>query len=221
MLARQVGDRERICSLLISLGATAGEQGHPKQAESYFLEGLELARQIGHREWISALLSNLGEAASEMEDYSQAEAYFQEGLDVARQLEHREWICGLLINLGIATRKQGNYSQAEICLGESLNLAHRLGRPEMTSHALYEYGNLCLSQQQIEKAEGNFREMRATISRGDQDLLALAYYGLARTAAIQGNFLEAQQLGEMSVTTLEGMGHHTAKEVRYWLDTIT
>ena len=155
-----------------------------------------------------------------MEDYSQAGSYFQEGLDVARQLEHREWICGLLINLGIASRKQGNYSQAENYLGESLNLAHRLGRPEMTSNALYEFGNLCLNQRQVEKAEASFREMLTTVSEGDDDLLALANYGLARTAAVKGDLLEARKLGEMSVMTLEGMGHRNANEVREWLNII-
>ena len=219
-LAHQVGDRNRICTILINLGATAGEQGNFRQAEEYFQEGLMLARQIGHREWISALLSNLGEAESELGHYSQAEAYFQEGLHLARQMENREWICGLLINLGLATRKQENYSQAEVYFLESLALAHQLGRLEMTSHALYEYGNLCLNQRQIEKAEATFREMLTTVSEGDQDLLALAHFGLARTAAAQSNFLEAKKLGKLSLTTLEGMGHRNAKDVRNWLDTI-
>jgi tetratricopeptide (TPR) repeat protein len=219
-LARQVGDRERICSLLINLGATAGEQGHHKQAESYFLEGLELARQIGHREWISALLSNLGDASGELGNFAQAEVYFQEGLTLARQMGHREWICALLINMGSTLRKQGNYRQAEDYFQESLALARQLGRTDMISHALYEYGNLCLNQRQIENAEASFREMLTTVSEGDDDLLALANYGLARTAAAKGNLLEARKLGEMSVTTLERMGHRNANEVREWLDTI-
>ena len=62
--------------------------------------------------------------------------------------------------------------------------------------------------------------MLDTISVGDQDLLALAQFGLARIAAIHGNFLEARKLGEVSATTLEGMGNRTAPEVRNWLNTI-
>jgi tetratricopeptide (TPR) repeat protein/DNA-binding XRE family transcriptional regulator len=221
MLARQVGDRERICSLLINLGVTAGEQGNHKLAESYFLEGLELARQIGHREWISALLGNLGDVAGELGNFVQAEVYFQEGLTMARQMGHREWICALLINMGLTLRKQGNYRQAKDYLRESLALARQLGRPDMISHALYESGNLCLNQQQVKKAEASFREMLTTVSEGDQDLLALANYGLARTAAAKGNLFEARKLGEMSVMTLERMGHRRAEEVRNWLDTIS
>lgn len=220
-LARQVGDRERICSLLINLGATAGEQGNYRQAEEYFQEGLTIARQIGHREWISALLGNLGDAVGELGNFAQAEVYFQEGLRLARQMGHREWICALLINMGLTLRKQGNYRQAEDYLQESLALARQLGRPDMISHALYEDGNLSLNRQQVEKAEASFHEMLTTVSEGDDDLLALANYGLARTAAAKSNFLEARKFGEMSVMTLEEMGHRNAKEVRDWLDTLS
>ena len=219
-LARQVGDRERICSLLINLGATAGEQGNYRQAEEYFQEGLTIARQIGHREWISALLGNLGDAVGELGNFAQAEVYFQEGLTLARQMGHREWICALLINMGLTLRKQGNYRKAEDYLQESLALARQLGRPDMISHALYEYGNLCLNQQRVEKGEASFREMLTTVSEGDDDLLALANYGLARTVAVKGDLLEARKLGEMSVMTLEGMGHRNANEVRDWLNII-
>ena len=219
-LAHQVGDRNRICTILINLGATAGEQGNFRQAEEYFQEGLMLARQIGHREWISALLSNLGEAESELGHYSQAEAYFQEGLHLARQTEHREWICALLINLGLTLRKQGNYPQADLSFQEVLTLAQQLDRPEITSTALYEYGNLYLVQQRENAAETCFQKMLSAIPEGSQELLALAHYGLARTAALQGNFDEALRLGEESVTALKEMGHRTEQEVRSWLDTI-
>ncbi len=127
----------------------------------------------------------------------------------------------LLINMGLTLRKQGNYRQAKDYLRESLALARQLGRPDMISHALFEYGNLCLNQQQVKKAEASFREMLTTVSEGDDDLLALANYGLARTVAAKGNLFEARKLGEMSVMTLERMGHRRAEEVRNWLDTIS
>lgn len=220
VLARQVGDRARISSMLINLGVTAGMQGRHAQAEVYFQEGLLLARQIGHREWMSVLLTNLGGAADEQGNYAQAESYFQEGLDLAHQLGHREWISALLISLGSTTRKQGNYPQAEIYFQESLRLARQLGRPEITSTALYEYGTLYLNQRKIEAADAVFHEMLTIISEGDQDLIALARYGLARTAAAQGNIDEARRLGGLSLTALEAMEHRYSQEVRHWLNSI-
>jgi tetratricopeptide (TPR) repeat protein/transcriptional regulator with XRE-family HTH domain len=220
-IARQIGDREQICSLLINLGVTTGEQGDYVQAETSFQEALALARQIGDREKICTLLANLGNLVAELGDDVQAETYFQEGLIIARQIGHREWISILLINLGSIAQKQGDYAQAEVYLREGLTIARQVGRPRITINALYEYGNLYLNRQQIEATEAIFREMLTAIPAGDQELLALAHYGLARTAAARGNMQEAQHFGEASATALEAIGHRNAKEVRDWLDRTT
>jgi tetratricopeptide (TPR) repeat protein/transcriptional regulator with XRE-family HTH domain len=220
IFARQVGDREQICTLLSNLGSTVADQGNFAQAEVYYEEGLVLARQIGDREQICLLLLNLGDAIGELGNYAEAEVYFQEGLVLARQIEHREWITALLINLGLLMQKLGNYSEAEVYLQESLTLARQAGRPRITYAALYAYGKLYLDQNQVEAAETTFHEILTTIREGDQDLLALAQYGLARVAAANGNIQEAQELGEASLAALEAMGHRNAKEVRDWLNLI-
>jgi tetratricopeptide (TPR) repeat protein/transcriptional regulator with XRE-family HTH domain len=219
-LARQTGDLEQTCLLLINLGATVGAQGNYSQAEDYFREGLALARQIGHRELISLLLSNLGATVVEQGNYSQAEDYFREGLALARQIGHREWTSFLLINLGMAARKQREYERAEVYLHESLALAQSIDNPQIISTALYEYGNLYLDQKQTKRAEVSFHEMLSSIPAGDQELLALAHYGLARTAAAQGNIQDARRLGETSVSTLESIGHRNVQEVKEWLHSI-
>ncbi len=220
-LARQVGDRERICTILINLGVTAGERGDQAKEEVYYQEGLVLARQIGHREWISLLLTNLGDMAADQGNYAQAEDYFQEGLMLARQIGHLEWISALLGNLGLMASKQGNYVQAEVQLRESLGIARQISRPLVTANALYEYGNLYLNWRKLEAAAASFHEMLTAIPQGDQELAALAQYGLARIAAAYGNINEAHKMGEASATVLETMGHRNAKEVRNWLETIT
>ncbi|MBV9232337.1 MAG: tetratricopeptide repeat protein, partial [Chloroflexi bacterium] len=219
-LARQLGNREQICVLLMNLGATTSERGNHAQAEAYYQEGLALARQIGYRELTCALLGNLGDIASEHGDYAQAQLYFQEGLALARQIEQRAWVSALLVNLGLTTRKQRNYKQAELYLQESLVLARQIDRPQIIAHALYEYGNLYLDQQRIQAAEAAFHEMLTIIPRGDRELNALARYGLAGVAYVQGNIQEAQKYGEASATALEGMGHSKAEEVRQWLQSI-
>jgi tetratricopeptide (TPR) repeat protein/transcriptional regulator with XRE-family HTH domain len=220
VLARKIGDREHICTILINLGVTAGEQGDHTKEEVYYEEGLVLARQIGHREWISLLLINLGDLANEQGNHERAEIYLQEGLKLAREIEHREWISVLLINLGMTTQKQGNYSQAEAYLYEGLNLARQLGIPQIICNGLYEYGNLFLDQQRIQAAKACFLDMSSTVPEGSHDLVALAHYGLARVAAAQSNFHGALNAGEVSAKTLEEMGHHKAKEVRTWLNSI-
>lgn len=219
-IARQIGDREQMCILLLNLGASVGEQGNHAHAEIYFQEGLTLARQIGHREWTAALLANLGDIASESGKYEQAEVYFQEGLTLARQIGNPEWISALLINLGYTMDKQGKYIQAEAYLQEGLHLARQIDRPRTTASALYAYGIVYSNQNKIEEAKKAFNEILATISEGEQDLIALAQYGLAQVAMAQGDQVEAQKLGAVSLKTLEAMGHRNAQEVRQWLDSI-
>jgi tetratricopeptide (TPR) repeat protein/transcriptional regulator with XRE-family HTH domain len=216
-LAEQIGDSEQVCVLFMNLGIMTGEQGNHAQAEKYFLKGLSLARQIGYRERISALLANLGEAVAKQGGYKQAEGYFWEGLEIARRIEQREWTSVLLINLGAVVQKQGNYRQAQEYLLESLALARKIGIPQITANALYEYGNLCLAQEQLVTAKTSFLEMREMVPGNSQDLIALSQYGLARIAAVQGNREEARKLGEESANMLEKIGHQGAEEIKRWL----
>lgn len=218
--ARQIDDREQICFLLSNLGVAVGGQGNHAQATTYFQEGLTLARQIGHREQICALLGNLGEALEVQGQFSQAKVYFQEGLSLAKQLEHREWTSIILINLGVTSRKQGDAEQAEIFFQEGLSFAREIGRPQITAHALYEYGNFQLEQDSIEKAASAFREVYTMVPKGNQELLALTNYGLARIAAKEGNKTEALKLGKESFTVLQTMNHKNAQEVQNWLASV-
>ncbi|HVB24267.1 MAG TPA: tetratricopeptide repeat protein [Ktedonobacteraceae bacterium] len=216
--ARQIGDREQTCVLLMNLGATTGEQGNHAQAEVYFQEGLGLARQIGHQEKISALLSNLGGVAIEQGHYIQAHKYLQEGLRLARQAGNREWISLTLNNLGLTTRKQGDYVQTLAYLQEGLEVAKQIGTPMIIANILYELGNFYLDKQQIESAYDIFSEMQDTIHEGDQELVALSQYGLARVAFAKNNIEEARRLGAMSLESLEGMGNKNTNEVRDWVN---
>jgi len=216
-IAREIGDSEKLCTLLINLGVTEGERGNHQKAEIYFQEALQYARQIGHREWMSLLYSNLGDAESEMGDYVKAETYFQEGLNVAREIDQREWISVLLNSLGQMTRKQGHYDLAETYLQESLLIAKQINRPQIISEALYAYGDLHIDCKQASTAEKNFREMLNFIPEGSQDLIALAHFGLSRASAAQGRIEEALKFGESSLTILESVGHRSVKEVKQWI----
>jgi tetratricopeptide (TPR) repeat protein/DNA-binding XRE family transcriptional regulator len=219
-LARQVGEKELTFAILIDLGVTTGEQGKYEQAEAYLQEGLAIARQINRREALSALLNNLGDVEIELGNYQQAETYFQEGLELARQLGQREWISLLLHNLGLTSRKQKNFSLSEQYSQESLVLAQQIGIPQITCYILNECGNLYLDQQLPEQAEKNFQEMLANAPQGGQDLIALAQYGLARVASINGDLPAARQLGAISAAALESMGHRDTAEVKIWLHTL-
>jgi tetratricopeptide (TPR) repeat protein len=216
-IARQLGDGEQIGAHLIDLGVAVGQQGKNTQAKLYFQEGLEIARQIGYREQVCTLLINLGDICSEEDNYAQAEKYFQEGLELARQIGHREWISILLINLGMVTRQQGRYNEAQSYLQESLALANQVNRPRIICVVLCELGNLSLSEGKTDLAGEYFKKMLDLSSSGDQELLALAYYGLARVYALQGDRENAGLYGNKSVAMFEAMEHRKIVEVRSWI----
>jgi tetratricopeptide (TPR) repeat protein len=219
-LARSLGDREQICALLINLGVAANRQGKSSQAKMYYQEGLELARQIGHREKICSILVNLGEVFLEEENYVQAENYLQEGLELARQIGHREGMSMLLINLGITARKQGHYNEAKPYLQESLVLANQISRPHIMCTTLLELGNLSLSEGNAGQADDYFKKMRDLVPSGDQQFLALAYYGLARVCAELRDMENARLYGSKSITIFETMDHRMVTEVKEWMKSV-
>jgi tetratricopeptide (TPR) repeat protein len=216
-VARQLGDSEQICALLGNLGAVAFQQGKNSQARMYYQEGLELARQIGHRERICSVLINLGDVFVDEEDYVQAEIYFQEGLELARQIGHREWVSALLLNLGMTARKQSHYNKAKLYLQESLALANQISQAYIICPILCELGDLSVSEGNADLAGDYFKKMLEQIPSGDQQLLALAYYGLARVSALQGDVENARMHGSNSIKIFEMMEHRKVTEVREWI----
>ena len=58
-LAREAGDRTKICSLLTSLGLAAFNQGNWERTGTYLQDGLTLAREIGGRSRRATLLMSL------------------------------------------------------------------------------------------------------------------------------------------------------------------
>ena len=83
---------------------------------------------------------------------------------------------------------------------------------------LYELGNLSLSEGKGSlKQKKHLKKMLEQIPSGDQELLALAYYGLARVCALQGDRENARFYGNKSVTIFEAMGYRKVAEVRDWM----
>jgi hypothetical protein len=62
--------------------------------------------------------------------------------------------------------------------------------------------------------------MFQSIPEGDQEMYALANYGLARVAASKGELTEARVKAETSIQAFETMGHRRAQEVRQWVNTL-
>jgi tetratricopeptide (TPR) repeat protein len=125
-----------------------------------------------------------------------------------------------LVNLGELATEQGNYAEAEAYLHEGVEIARQLGRPWLLCGALHARGDLALKRQEIEQAEGAFRELGEIASQDNQEYRAVALYGLARVALAHQDLREAQELGQESLRLLEVIGNRRAPEVRGWLQTL-
>jgi hypothetical protein len=127
--------------------------------------------------------------------------------------------------LGRIAEKRGDDIQAEAYLQEGVEMIHRMEYRSVeqrwhTGNTLYRRGELHLKQRDIETAIAAFQEMFASMPDGSGDIQAKAWYGLARCMAIQGNLGEARRLGEVSFAQLEILGHHSARGVKAWLESL-
>lgn len=219
-LARQSNDLEHLAELLINLGQAVFARGNYEQAMDYSQQALQLCREIGYRYAMTTLLINLGGMETERKNYTQAEVYLQEALEMARQMEHRNRIGVSLVNLGATATEQGQYAQAEVYLQEALEIAHQIGRHWLLCGALHARGDLDLKLHRFDEATRVFQELKSITSEGNQEYLAVAYYGLARVAHGQGDVCKARELGQEGLRLLESIGNRLAPEVRAWLDEI-
>jgi tetratricopeptide (TPR) repeat protein len=221
VLARSLGFRKQLSVLLNDLGVVASRRGDSRAAMAHYLQGLELAQQIGLRSDMCLFLSNLGTTATQAGDYILAERYLREGIALARQIDNRNHLCLLLSNLGktLGYGDSGDYEQANSCFRESLALARSIGALWYISNVLTEWGGVHLKYQQVDAAFELFQEVITSDNLGETEpvMIGLAYYGLARVAALRGERAQALHLGQQSLEQFKAIEHYKAKEVADWL----
>ncbi len=220
VLARQMGHRELIVNILAGMGEVAVLQGEDEQAEHSYQEGLVLAQEMGHRLLMSYCLVGLGEMGILRGAYEQAEIYCQEGLVIARHVDSHENISRSLTALGQILGARGNLYSALAAFQESLDLARRIGYPRLIVGSLLARGEVLLRFRRWDAAAQAFHDALSSIPEQQQDMLATARYGLARVAAMQGNYEEAQMLAEAGLRIFVEIGHRLAGEVGQWLQTL-
>lgn len=214
-LARRQNLGERCVSSLINLGTTAERQGDDKAAEARYQEALALTEETPHTPFISFLYHKLGRVALKKNEYTQAKGHYQEGLALAQKINDQDKMSLLLAGLGIVSEATGETRQAERYLKEALTLARELDYRlyiQMTIAELY------LKQQRLNMAEQAFDKIHVAAQKSDfKEYIAVALYGLARTAAYREQVGEADRLGQQSLTVFAAIGHRRTAEVEAWL----
>jgi tetratricopeptide (TPR) repeat protein/transcriptional regulator with XRE-family HTH domain len=218
MLAQGLGQHRQVSILLNNLGAAALRRGDYKQAVAYLEEGLAQAREVGTPRLLSVLYDNLGEVALNQGDDNAAATYLQEGLALARQNQDADLLSELLRNLGVVALRRGDLGDAEVRLQESLELARQVEHSRLLGAALVQWGELEIRREETNLAEVTLRQaLEIGRASRNEEITAMALYGLARIAAVQGNLGEANRQGQESLGLFEALDHPLAAQVAGWL----
>jgi tetratricopeptide (TPR) repeat protein len=118
-----LGFRDRIAFLNISLGGPKVHLGRYEQARAQAQMGLTLSREIGFRRGIGYSCWLLGCVALAVEAYAEAQQSLQESVAVYQEIGQREQLGSALAALGYAARGLGNMSEAQQHLYEALQTA--------------------------------------------------------------------------------------------------
>lgn len=215
--ARDVGDQETISALLQNLGEKALKRGDVSLAERYLAEGLRSARDTRHYQRMSALLADLGALAIRQRRLDEAEQLIQEGLTLAQSIGHPIRMITASLNLAKLEEERENYDQAAAHLRSSLEVARAIGHPFLTAECLIAYGEVQLKEKQSDSAASMFEQALALAERvAAHELVARSLYGLARLAAAQGEYAEAERNARICQEKFAAEGHEMADEVAQW-----
>lgn len=104
---------------------------------------------------------------------------------------------------------------------EALQIARQMGDIWLLGVVLGEWGELALEEHRLDDAAAAFDEALSIAARGNQEVVALARYGLARVAAARGDTTTALAEGKASFALFASMDNRLTEEVKTWLQTIS
>jgi tetratricopeptide (TPR) repeat protein len=112
VLARQIGDREKVGALHHALALVLRITEDYAGAERHLVEGLACANQIGHRWYSSIILIELGELRLRQQQLTAASAAFLEGLGIAEKADAHDLMAFALYGLARVEGRKGNIAEA-------------------------------------------------------------------------------------------------------------
>ncbi len=112
---REIGDQSLTCVVLNCLGGSLAMVGRYVEAESHYLEALEIAKARGRR-WSSIVIafSNLAEIALAQNEFNKARKLLEDGMSAMEpRIEDFAEVCGILFeNLAFTDFREGRYLDA-------------------------------------------------------------------------------------------------------------
>jgi predicted ATPase/class 3 adenylate cyclase len=151
-IARELGDKQRIESVLQPLGMASQGLGNADKARGHYEEALALARQLGDQRELAAALNALAQLHRAEGELDTAEPLYQNVLSLARELEDREIIAVALLNLAMVSIARGFGDRARAMLLEASAIVDEIGSKPLGQSVLEVCAGLCASGGEWERA---------------------------------------------------------------------
>jgi CHAT domain-containing protein len=103
-LAEDLADRDRIASILASLGNISIATGRAETAEAYLNQALRFAREVGNRRLVASILLDRGNVCALREQLAAARDAYHESIALARGLDDHALLSRALTNAGATAR---------------------------------------------------------------------------------------------------------------------
>ncbi len=202
-LQKELGQELELASVLNELGNLYDKQGQYVEAESFYLQALELRQHLlgDNHPKLANSLNNLAEAYRAQGRYDEAEPMYRKALEMNQRLlgsDHSE-IATTLNNWALSYYEQGIYSEAESLYKQVLELSERLP-DENESEVATTLNNLALlyeAQERYSEAEPLFQQALKIHKHSlgnEHPKVVTGLYSVAKLYRAQGRYSEAEPL---------------------------
>ncbi len=164
-IAREIGDRARIASVLQPLGMAAIGLSELVAARAYSEEAVELARELGKRRELAAALMALAQLHRLQANLNVAQPLYEEALLIARDLHDQDTTAIGLLNLAMVFINRSHADPVRPMLSEALQIATQIGSRPVGQSALEVTAGLCVLDEEWERAALLFGAAEAQAER--------------------------------------------------------
>ena len=126
-IAREIGDRARVASLLQPLGMACLGRGHHADARVHLEEAVALARDLNNARELAAAINALAQLHRVEGELAAAKPLYEQVLGQARQIGDREIIAIALLNLAMVAIGEADGATARALLIEAHSIADEIG----------------------------------------------------------------------------------------------
>ena len=193
VIARSLGDNQRIGDALNTLGILADDRGDYTEAHAFYEGALSARRAANDRIGIASALGNLGNVAFGRGNYTSALTFYSESLELFQTLGDTSMVGQSLLNLGYVALQLGDLGAARSQLEKSLAMLRMLDNKTLLPANLRFLGMVSQEQGDYKRARTYTEEgLELARAAGNERSTAYSLLHLAELALAEGNLAEAR-----------------------------